>query len=82
MANWLAPQLSPRQSPAEMNHEVRNLCSIVNVDDFKLTLSRPDFAKAHVLVNGKTMARDSMVLSHHDRICSLAEAVWGRKSSA
>eukprot|EP00435_Cladocopium_sp_Y103_P051237 s961_g15.t2 len=46
-----------------------NLCSIVNVDDFKLTLSRPDFAKDHVLVNGKTMAKDSIVLSHHDRIC-------------
>ncbi|CAL1126660.1 unnamed protein product [Cladocopium goreaui] len=46
-----------------------NLCSIVNLDDFKLTLSRPDFAKDHVLVNGKTMAKDSIVLSHHDRIC-------------
>ncbi|CAK9081224.1 unnamed protein product [Durusdinium trenchii] len=46
-----------------------NLCSIVNVDDFKLTLSRPDFARRHVLINGKTMAKESMVLSHHDRIC-------------
>lgn len=49
---------------------IRNLCSIVNVDDFKLTLSRPDFARRHVLINGKTMAKESMVLSHHDRICS------------
>ena len=59
----------------------RNLCSIVNLDDFKLTLSRPDFAKDHVLVNGKTMAKDSIVLSHHDRICSQA-AFTGRTCAA
>lgn len=46
-----------------------NLCSIVNTDDSKLTLCRPDFARRHVLVNGKTLAKETMVLSHHDRIC-------------
>ena len=60
--NWEGRQKKTPVTP-------RNLCSIVNVDDIKLTLTRPEVAKRHVLINGKTMARESVVLSHHDRIC-------------
>ena len=60
--NW---EGRPKKTPVTP----RNLCSIVNVDDIKLTLTRPEVAKRHVLINGKTMARESVVLSHHDRIC-------------
>ena len=47
-----------------------NLCSIINQDDKLVSMSRPDFARRHVLLNGKTIgASESVVLSHNDRIC-------------
>ena len=47
-----------------------NLCSIINQDDKLVNMARPDFARRHVLLNGKTLSTSqSVVLSHADKIC-------------
>ncbi|CAJ1355377.1 unnamed protein product [Effrenium voratum] len=46
-----------------------NLCSIVNLDDSKVTLSRPDFARAQILLNGRMLSSESVALEDKDRIC-------------
>lgn len=47
-----------------------NLCSIINSDDRHLSMARPDFARRHVLHNGKMLiTSDSVQLSDNDRVC-------------
>eukprot|EP00930_Biecheleria_cincta_P038684 TRINITY_DN2656_c0_g1_i1.p1 TRINITY_DN2656_c0_g1~~TRINITY_DN2656_c0_g1_i1.p1 ORF type:complete len:1423 (+),score=267.91 TRINITY_DN2656_c0_g1_i1:31-4299(+) len=48
-----------------------NLCSVVNHDNVRVSLTRSESARWHVLINGKVLHSgvETMVLSHHDRIC-------------
>ena len=47
-----------------------NLCSIINSDDRHLSMARPDFARRHVLHNGKMLnISEGVQLSDNDRVC-------------
>ena len=47
-----------------------NLCSITNKDDMHVSMTRPDFARRHVLHNCKMLnTSESTMLSHNDTIC-------------